>query len=41
LAQVNGDLKRYDRELRPSLMVLAIKEIQTQGIEPAIGKLKV
>jgi myo-inositol catabolism protein IolC len=40
LAQVNNDLKRYDSELRPSLMVLAIKEIQTQGIEPAIWKVE-
>ncbi len=36
-----GDLKEhYDRELRPKLMVEAIKQIQDAGVEPTIWKLE-
>ena len=40
LAHVNEDIGRYDRELRPNLMIEAIKEIQKQGIEPQIWKVE-
>jgi myo-inositol catabolism protein IolC len=40
LANVNDDVERYDHELRPNLMVEAIKEIQKQGIEPSIWKVE-
>jgi 5-dehydro-2-deoxygluconokinase len=40
LARVSGDCNRYDRELRPQLMLRAMKEIQAAGIEPALWKLE-
>jgi 5-dehydro-2-deoxygluconokinase len=40
LARVGGDCDRYDRELRPGLMLQAMKEIQAAGIEPALWKLE-
>jgi myo-inositol catabolism protein IolC len=40
LAQVGGDTGRYDRELRPSLMVAAMKELQAGGIEADVWKLE-
>lgn len=40
LAQVGGDSSKYDRELRPSLMVKAMKELQDSGIEPDVWKLE-
>lgn len=40
LLKVNGDLRRYDNELRPNLMVSVIKEIQAKGISPAIWKVE-
>ncbi len=40
LARVGGDCNRYDRELRPSLMLKAMKEIQDAGVEPALWKLE-
>ena len=40
LAYVNNDVGRYDREVRPNLMIEAIKEIQKQGIEPHIWKVE-
>lgn len=40
LASVGGDRGRYDLELRPSLMVGAIAELQDAGIETAIWKIE-
>ena len=40
LSSVNGEIGRYDREIRPNLMVEAIKQIQKQGIEPQIWKVE-
>jgi 5-dehydro-2-deoxygluconokinase len=39
LAQA-GDKATYDRELRPGLMVRAIREIQDHGIEPDVWKIE-
>ncbi len=40
LAQVDGDARRYDAELRPELMRQAIAEIQDAGIEVDIWKIE-
>jgi 5-dehydro-2-deoxygluconokinase len=40
LAQVNGDKGRYDLELRPGLMVEAIRELQDAGVEPDVWKIE-
>jgi myo-inositol catabolism protein IolC len=40
LQQVGGSEERYDRELRPDLMVRAIQEIQAAGVEPDIWKIE-
>lgn len=40
LGQVAGDNARYDKELRPNLMVQAMKEIQDFGIEADVWKLE-
>jgi len=40
LDSVNGDKKAYDRELRPGLMVGAIKELQEAGVEPDVWKIE-
>jgi myo-inositol catabolism protein IolC len=40
LAKLGGDTGRYDRELRPSLMVRAMIEIQNAGVEADIWKLE-
>lgn len=40
LAQVDNNKQRYDEELRPNLMIQAIKELQEAGIEPDIWKLE-
>ena len=40
LERFNGDKKRYDLELRPSLMVRAIHELQEAGVEPDIWKIE-
>jgi myo-inositol catabolism protein IolC len=40
LSKVGGDTSKYDRELRPSLMVKAMKELQDSGIEPDVWKLE-
>jgi myo-inositol catabolism protein IolC len=40
LASVGGDPDRYDRELRPGLMVDAIRECQEAGVEPDIWKIE-
>jgi myo-inositol catabolism protein IolC len=40
LEQVGGDGDRYDRELRPDLMIEAIRESQAAGVEPDIWKIE-
>jgi myo-inositol catabolism protein IolC len=40
LAAVHGDRSRYDLELRPSLMVRAMDELQTHGVDPDVWKLE-
>lgn len=40
LATVGGDVDRYDRELRPTLMVRAMMELQAAGVEPDIWKIE-
>jgi 5-dehydro-2-deoxygluconokinase len=40
LARVRGDKKAYDRELRPGLMVQAIRQIQDAGVEPDVWKIE-
>jgi 5-dehydro-2-deoxygluconokinase len=40
LASVDGDTKRYDAELRPDLMVRAIRELQDAGIESDVWKIE-
>jgi 5-dehydro-2-deoxygluconokinase len=40
LDKVKGDKKRYDSELRPELMVQAIRELQGGGVEPDIWKIE-
>jgi 5-dehydro-2-deoxygluconokinase len=40
LAQVNGDKGRYDLELRPGLMVEAIRELQDAGVEADVWKIE-
>jgi myo-inositol catabolism protein IolC len=40
LASVGGSSERYDRELRPSLVVEAIRELQGEGVEPQIWKIE-
>jgi myo-inositol catabolism protein IolC len=40
LAEVGGDADRYDRELRPDLMIEAIRECQAAGVEPDIWKIE-
>jgi myo-inositol catabolism protein IolC len=40
LRQVGGDVGRYDREVRPGLMVAAITRLQDAGIEPDIWKIE-
>lgn len=40
LSQVSGDIKRYDLELRPKLMVDAILTFQKNGVEPKIWKVE-
>jgi 5-dehydro-2-deoxygluconokinase len=40
LAAVLGDPARFDRELRPGLMVRAIEELQRAGVEPDIWKIE-
>jgi myo-inositol catabolism protein IolC len=38
LEQVGGDADRYDRELRPNLVIEVIRECQQAGVEPDIWK---
>jgi len=40
LQAVGGDADRYDRELRPRLMLEAITELHASGIEPDIWKIE-
>lgn len=40
LASVQNDTHRYDKELRPHLMVLAMKELQAHGVEADVWKLE-
>ncbi len=40
LAQVGGDKKAYDEQMRPDLMVQAIKELQDYDVEPDIWKIE-
>ena len=40
LKTVGGDTARYDRELRPALMVQAMKALQESGVEPDVWKLE-
>lgn len=40
LASVDGDTRRYDAELRPDLMVRAIRELQDAGIESDVWKIE-
>ena len=37
---VGGDADRYDKEVRPGLMLTAIKELQEAGVEPDIWKIE-
>ncbi|MDQ3662944.1 MAG: DUF2090 domain-containing protein [Actinomycetota bacterium] len=40
MQQVGGDSDRYDQEVRPGLMLAAIRELLAQGIEPDIWKIE-
>lgn len=40
LAGVDGDADRYDKEVRPGLMVRAIEELRAGGVEPDIWKIE-
>ena len=40
LEKVGGDKKRYDRELRPGLMVQAIHQLQDAGVEADVWKIE-
>jgi len=40
LEAVGGDQDRYDREVRPHLMVQAIRELQEAGVEPDVWKIE-
>ena len=40
LESVGGDAERYDRELRPRLMVETIRELQGGGVEPDVWKIE-
>ncbi len=40
LEKAGGDKKQYDRELRPDLMVRAIRALQDAGIEPDVWKIE-
>ena len=40
LAELNGDKKVYDLQLRPHLMVEAIHDLQNAGVEPDIWKVE-
>jgi 5-dehydro-2-deoxygluconokinase len=37
---VEGDQRLYDRDLRPSLMVAALEQLQNAGVEPDVWKIE-
>jgi 5-dehydro-2-deoxygluconokinase len=40
LKDVGADLRAYDQELRPALMVRAIRDLQDAGVEPDVWKVE-
>jgi myo-inositol catabolism protein IolC len=40
LERVGGDQDRYDKEIRPGLMIRTIRDIQAGGVEPDIWKIE-
>lgn len=40
LAKVSGSQARFDSEMRPELMIRAIKELQQTGVEPDVWKIE-
>ncbi len=40
LAELDGSKEKYDKELRPKLMVESMEEIQAAGVEPSVWKLE-
>ena len=40
LDRLNGDKKTYDLDLRPRLMVQAIRQLQEAGVEPDLWKIE-
>lgn len=40
LEKLGGDKKKYDRELRPDLMIGAIHDLQDAGVEPDVWKIE-
>jgi len=40
LDRVHGDKSAYDDEIRPSLMIRAIEELQVEGVEPDVWKIE-
>jgi len=40
MERLEGDHAHYDRELRPSLMMGAMKELQRAGVEPDVWKIE-
>jgi myo-inositol catabolism protein IolC len=40
LQRVDGETARYDREIRPGLVVDAIRELQEAGVEPDVWKIE-
>jgi myo-inositol catabolism protein IolC len=40
LEKLNGDKRAYDLELRPRLMIQAIRELQEAGVEPDVWKIE-
>ena len=40
LEKAGGDADRYDKELRPGLMLEVIKRLQSEGVEPDIWKIE-
>jgi myo-inositol catabolism protein IolC len=40
LDKLNGDKKTYDLQLRPGLMLRALEELQTAGVEPDVWKIE-
>jgi len=40
LERAGGDKKKYDREIRPDLMIAAVHELQGLGVEPDVWKIE-